>query len=51
MEVEKFFKNYCIVKSVKIFENIKGEETCSGFVNFEDNNSVEVALKEDKVFY
>jgi RNA recognition motif-containing protein len=47
MEVGKFFENYGNVKSVKIFENNKGEETCSGFVNFEDIDSVEVALKAD----
>lgn len=47
MEVGKFFENYGNVNSVKILHN--KEETCSGYVNFDDSDSVDVALKADGV--
>ena len=47
MEVGKFFENYGNVNSVKIFTNNMSGSTCSGFVNFDDSESVEVALKAD----
>lgn len=47
MELGKFFEKYGDVRTVKILENKEGEPLGSGYVNFNDNDSVEVALKAD----
>lgn len=47
MELGKFFEKYGDVRTVKILEPKEGELTAHGYVNFNDNDSVEVALKAD----
>lgn len=47
MELGKFFEKYGDVRTVKILENKEGESLGSGYVNFNDKDSVEVALKAD----
>jgi RNA recognition motif-containing protein len=47
MELGKFFEKYGDVRSVKILENKQGEAFTSGYVNFNNVESVELALKAD----
>lgn len=47
MELGKFFEKYGDVRTVKILEPKEGETTLHGYVNFNDNESVEVALKAE----
>jgi|688.fasta_scaffold1901690_1 RNA recognition motif-containing protein len=47
MELGKFFEKYGDVRTVKILENKEGEDFTSGYVNFNDVESVDIALKAD----
>ena len=47
MELGKFFEKYGDVRTVKILENKEGDLTGSGYVNFNDNDSVDLAIKAD----
>ncbi len=47
MELGKFFEIYGDVNSVKLLQNKENQTIFSGFVNFENANSVEEALKAD----
>ena len=47
MELGKFFEKYGDVRTVKILESKEGDLLGSGYVNFNDNESVDVALKAD----
>ena len=47
MELGKFFEKYGDVRTVKILENKEGDLMGSGYVNFNDNDSVDIAIKAD----
>jgi len=47
MELGKFFEKYGDVRTVKILENKEGEDFTSGYVNFNDVESVDISLKAD----
>ena len=47
MELGKFFEKYGDVRTVKILENKEGDLLGSGYVNFNDNDSVDIAIKAD----
>ena len=47
MELGKFFEYYGEVISVKIFENKQNSNLFQGFVNFENSQEAEEALKAE----